>query len=57
MEKHILQTNNKYGEIDLTSTNILLEKQREIENQVARVKQVEELEQQANKLKENEPDK
>ena len=43
MEKHILQTTNKYGEIDLTTTNILLEKQREIENQlVARVKQVEE---------------
>ena len=58
MEKHIEQTSNKYAEIDLTTTNILLEKQREIEIQLlSKQKQVDELKNQALQLKETEPEK
>jgi spectrin beta len=64
MEKHIQYTTQKTsdqgagGESDLTTTNLLLDKQREIEAQLeARRKQVEELKQQAELLKETEPEK
>ena len=57
MEKHIAQTST-YGEIDLTTTNILLEKQREIEVQLlSKQKQVDELKQQAVHLQQSEPEK
>jgi len=46
------------GNMDLTTTNLLLDKQREIEAQIAaRQKQVDELKQQAALLKESEPEK
>ncbi len=46
------------GNMDLTTTNLLLDKQREIEAQIAaRQKQVDELKQQASLLKESEPEK
>lgn len=46
------------GTMDLTTTNLLLDKQRDIEAQIqARQKQVEELKQQAALLKETEPEK
>ena len=65
MEKHLQYTTHKTrdpesgGEIaDLTTTNLLLDKQKEIETQLAaRQKQVEELKQQAVMLKESEPEK
>lgn len=58
MEKHIEQTTSKFNESDLTTTNILLEKQREIETQlIAKQRQVDELKDQALKLKETEPEK
>lgn len=64
MEKHIQFTTHKrfsgdgQDTSDLTTTNLLLDKQREIEAQLlARQKQVEELKQQAALLKETEPEK
>ena len=72
MEKHIQYTTQRRrgpdGEIiegdatsdtaDLTTTNLLLDKQREIEAQLeARRRQVDELKQQAELLKESEPEK
>ncbi len=65
MEKHIQYTVQKTrdpgtgaGESDLTTTNLLLDKQKEIEAQIlARQKQVDELRKQAELLKESEPEK
>jgi spectrin beta len=65
MERHIQFTTQKPGShesaggnMDLTTTNLLLDKQRDIEAELlARQKQVDELKQQAAFLKENEPDK
>ncbi len=66
MEKHLQYTTHKTRDpesgdaaiADLTTTNLLLDKQKEIETQLAaRQKQVEELKQQAALLKENEPEK
>lgn len=70
MERHIQFTTQKPGQpdadgaapsganMDLTTTNLLLDKQRDIEAQLlARQKQVEELKQQAALLKETEPEK
>jgi len=68
MERHIQFTCQKPGtadegavsggNMDLTTTNLLLDKQREIEAQIAaRQKQVDELKQQALLLKESEPEK
>jgi spectrin beta len=70
MEKHLVYTTHRTRDStsgsgdgqntvsDLTTTNLLLDKQREIEAQlIARQKQVEELKEQANMLKQNEPEK
>lgn len=69
MERHIQFTTQKPGSgdsdgqksggnMDLTTTNLLLDKQRDIEAELlARQKQVDELKQQAAFLKENEPEK
>jgi len=65
MEKHIQYTTQRTAPTgdavdssDLTTTNLLLAKQRDIEDQLlTRQKQVEELKQQAAILKETEPDK
>jgi spectrin beta len=66
LEKHLEKTSSsiqpvaggKEGEVDLTTTNILLERQREIEKQLLqKQKQVDELKEQAVHLKENEPER
>lgn len=70
MERHIQFTTQKPGtttdttdstqpqKMDLTTTNLLLDKQRDIEAELlSRQKQVDELKQQAAFLKENEPEK